>query len=253
MDHVVIAVSGLEEARACFRDAGFTVTTGGRHDELPTENALVAFADGSYLELFATRERRVREEWRGLASSPTWERHLRGVSAVARRFLPSLAGRDGVVDVCLRGTTLRSRAADLRRLGERAAGPVRMSRERRDGGQLEWELLLPESRRLPFWIADRTPREWRVPGDPEATAHANGATGIGGFTVRALGAPLAALAMGDLFGAVPAARPDGSAWIAARAFGIEVVEDPAEGACAVMLFGCGELPEPLRSLGLRSA
>ena len=252
IDHIVIAVPGLEPAASWLRDAGFTVTPGGRHDALPTENALVAFADGSYLELLATREPAVREEWRDLARGPAWERHLRGVSAVARRFLPSLVLADGVVDACLGGVSLRSRAADLRRAGERAAGPTLMRRERSDGEPLEWELLLPESRRLPFWIADRTPRERRVPGSAEATTHANGASGLAGFAVRAAGVPLAALAIGELFGTVPEPRPDRRAWIASRGFGIEVTEGEPEGVCAAMLRGCAELPERLRTLGLRA-
>jgi len=253
LDHIVIAVPELGVAREWFRDAGFTVTPGGRHDELPTENALIAFADGSYLELLASRDASAREEWRELASGPAWERHLKGVSAVARRFLPSLAAADGVVDACLRGASLRSRAADLRRAGERSAGPLRMSRERRDGERLEWELLLPESRRIPFWIADRTPRERRVPGGSGPTSHANGASGLTGITVRATGAPLAALALGDLFRGVPVVLPGGCARIDAGSFVLDVVEGPGEGVCAARLAGCRELPERLRSLGLRPA
>ena len=253
LDHIVIAVPELGAAREWFRDAGFTVTPGGRHDELPTENALIAFADGSYLELLASRDASAREEWRELASGPAWERHLKGVSAVARRFLPSLAAADGVVDACLRGASLRSRAADLRRAGERSAGPLRMSRERRDGERLEWELLLPESRRIPFWIADRTPRERRVPGGSGPTSHANGASGLTGITVRATGAPLAALALGDLFRGVPVVLPGGCARIDAGSFVLDVVEGPGEGVCAARLAGCRELPERLRSLGLRPA
>ena len=53
LDHVVIVVSSLAEASRSFAAAGLTVTPGGRHDEIPTENALVAFADGSHLELLA--------------------------------------------------------------------------------------------------------------------------------------------------------------------------------------------------------
>jgi hypothetical protein len=253
LDHIVIAVPALGAASEWFRDAGFTVTPGGRHDELPTESALIAFADGSYLELLAARDASAREEWREMANGPAWERHLKGVSAVARRFLPSLAGADGVVDACLRGASLGSRAADLRRAGERSAGPVRMSRERRDGERLEWELLLPESRRIPFWIADRTPRARRVPGEPESTKHANGGSGIAGFSVRAAGAPLAAIGLGDLFRGVPVALPDGSARIDAETFELDVVEGPVEGVCAARLAGCGELPESMRSLGLQPA
>lgn len=48
IDHVVIAVADLEGAIASYAQAGFTVVRGGRHN-IGTHNALIAFADGSYL------------------------------------------------------------------------------------------------------------------------------------------------------------------------------------------------------------
>src|ERR1043166_1641543 len=175
LDHVVVVVTSLAEAERDFGAAGFTVLAGGRHDALPTENALVCFADGTYLELLAVRDPATRDELRALRSSDGWERHLRGVSAVARRFLPCLAGPDGVADWALVATSLASVAARLRAPGVAAAGPVAMSRERKDGERVAWELLLPDSALHPFWIADRTPRERRVPAGDIATTHANGA------------------------------------------------------------------------------
>jgi len=153
IDHVVLVVTSLADAVPAFAAAGFTVTPGGRHDTIPTENALVCFADGSYLELLAAREPSTRDELRALRAGGGWERHLKGVSAVARRFLPHLAGPDGVADWVLRGEALERRAAALRTLGIKAAGPLAMGRERADGVKLEWRLLLPEARLHPFWIA----------------------------------------------------------------------------------------------------
>jgi hypothetical protein len=92
-----------------------------------------------------------------------------------------------------------------------------------------------------------------VPGEPEFTKHANGASGIEGFSVRAAGAPLAAIGLGDLFRGVPVALPDGSARIDAGTFELDVVEGSVEGVCAARLAGCSELPEILLSLGLRPA
>ena len=62
LDHVVVVLPALGPAVEAFAAAGFTVTPGGRHDALPTENALVCFADGSYLELLAARDPSAREE-----------------------------------------------------------------------------------------------------------------------------------------------------------------------------------------------
>ena len=249
LDHVVVVVSSLADATGRFAAAGFTVTPGGRHDVIPTENALVCFADGTYLELLAAREPGVREELRVLRAGTGWERHLKGVSAVARRFLPLLAGPDGVADWVLGASALAPRAAALRAVSVKAAGPVRMSRERGDGERLEWDLLLPESALHPFWIADRTPRERRVPSGP-AAAHANGATGISTVRLRAPGVPTAALELGEALGALPRLI-DGVTTLALGESRVEVVEGKPEGACGVALAGCGELPAALVELGVR--
>ena len=50
IDHLVIAVKDLEAATRAYGELGFTVVPGGRHP-VGTYNTLIAFADGSYLEL----------------------------------------------------------------------------------------------------------------------------------------------------------------------------------------------------------
>ena len=252
LDHVVVVVGSLAGARATFESAGFTVVPGGRHDALPTENALVCFADGSYLELLAARDPDTRDELRALRAGASWERHLKHVSAVARRFLPILAGPDGVADWVVRTDSLARPAGSLRSAGLKAAGPVRMSRERPDGERLSWELLLPEFALHPFWIADRTPRERRVPGDAAATTHANGARGIAAVHVRAPNVPMAALELGDVLGTPPRAENSVTA-LELRGVRIEVVDGEPEGACGVALVGCGALPEAIRALGITPA
>jgi hypothetical protein len=52
VDHFVVVVADLETAIRNYTTAGFTVVRGGRHN-IGTHNALIAFADGSYLELIA--------------------------------------------------------------------------------------------------------------------------------------------------------------------------------------------------------
>jgi len=251
LDHVIVVVSSLEEAGRTFRSAGFTVTPGGRHDAVPTANALVCFRDGSYLELMAARDPGDRAEWRSLAAdSAAWARHLHGVSAIARRFLPALARADGVADWCLLDSRLGATASRLRALELPAAGPTPMSRERPDGERLEWEMLLPESRLLPFWIRDRTPRERRVPDVPEAVRHANGARGIVAVRLRAASVGLSALTLGDLLGAAPRARPDGITVLEPGGTRIELLPGEPEGAYAVTLAGCVTPPDDVRSLGV---
>ena len=52
-DHTLVAVFDLAAAKSEFEALGFTVISGGQHSGGLTENALVTFADGNYLELIA--------------------------------------------------------------------------------------------------------------------------------------------------------------------------------------------------------
>src|SRR5919202_6968225 len=51
LDHIVILVDDLDLAVQDYTDLGFSVVMGGEHADGVTRNALVAFEDGSYLEL----------------------------------------------------------------------------------------------------------------------------------------------------------------------------------------------------------
>ena len=156
---------------------------GGRHAELPTENALIIFADGGYLELLAARTAMARAVARRLVRGPEWRVWQPRIDAIGRRFLPHLT-RTGVCDLVLRHTGLADFAVSAQRRGLASEGPLTMARDRPDGQRLAWELLLPVTFELPFVIDDSTPREWRVPQDPAVTHHANGATGVGEVTMQ---------------------------------------------------------------------
>jgi hypothetical protein len=249
-DHAVVAVDSLAEAADAWRAAGFVVTPGGRHDAVPTENALVAFADGAYLELLAFRDPATRDELRALARTARWERHLQGVSAVARRFLPALTGPAGVADVALARRGLARFAAESRRRGVPMTGPVPMRRKRPDGVALVWDLLLPADPALPFFIEDRTDRALRVPGDAAATSHPNGARGIAGIRVRTPSVTATALAWTDLLGASPRAMPGGVTRLAVAGIEVELIEGASAGASGVAVKGVGALPARVAGAGV---
>lgn len=253
LDHVVVVVDTLAGAADAFRDAGFTVTPGGRHDAVPTENALVVFADGSYLELLAARDPGARTSLRELRGTDRWARHLHEASAVARRFLPTLAGPDGVADFCVRTTQLDRLAAESRRRGYTVTGPVDMGRERPGAEPLAWRLLFPAVRWLPFVIQDRTPLEARVPAGDGARRHANGARGLAHVTVRAAEVVPAAMGWVDHFDATITPRLDGGADIVSEDLRLTLVEGAAEGACAAAIAGLAALPPALAALGLAPA
>jgi hypothetical protein len=154
LDHVVLVTLDLASTVAEWRQRGFSVHMGGAHAGGLSENALVGFADGSYIELFAFVD---------LARA-------RGVHQWA-----SVAERGGGwADFALASNDL---VHDTAALGDLVTGPIGDGgRTRPDGLRIAWRsarLAAP----LPFLIQDVTARELRVPSG-EAARHANGTTGI---------------------------------------------------------------------------
>lgn len=171
IDHIVIVVRDLNEAVEDYRQAGFTVTPGGEHLGGATHNALIAFHDGTYLELIAFREpdRPQEHKW--------WSR---------------LARAEGLVDYALGTDDLAEEIGRIRRQGLPLLGPVEGGRERPDGTRLAWRTVPlgrgalaaggVERATLPFLIEDRTPRALRVPSD-EAVRHRWAVTRVAGLTL----------------------------------------------------------------------
>ena len=154
LDHVVLVVPDLARAVVEWERRGFTVTPGGEHTGGLTHNALVGFADGSYVELIAFHDvtaARGKHQWQPIAE--------RG---------------GGWSDFALLSDDL---AADARALGPLVARPPEDGgRTRPDGVRIAWRtarLVSP----LPFVIEDVTARDLRVPGGT-AASHANGVAGI---------------------------------------------------------------------------
>jgi catechol 2,3-dioxygenase-like lactoylglutathione lyase family enzyme len=161
LDHVVFVVRDLRAAIDDYRRRGFTVTPGGEHADGVTHNAIVPFADGSYLELVAFHDlgQSLTHPWWTIA-----------------------ADGGGLADFALLSDDL---AADTAALADLVRSPPQEGgRIRPDGIELRWRtavLKIP----LPFVIEDLTARELRVPGGA-ATEHANGATGIASVVVGAV-------------------------------------------------------------------
>ena len=187
LDHVVYVARDLAEAVDDHKRRGFTVTPGGEHAGGATHNALVCFADGSYLELVAFRR-----------PDPThrWWRH---------------AANGGFADFAVLSDDLAGDLSALKHLVVREAAEG--GRTRPDGVSLRWRAAFLRAP-LPFLIEDLTPRNLRVPGG-DAARHANGVTGVATLKVaardqrsvhesyerlRARGAPEIQIAHGDVDG-----------------------------------------------------
>ena len=121
LDHVVILVGGLEQAIADYSALGFTVQRGGTHADGATHNALVGFADGSYLELIAFLRP---------APEHRWWRH-------AQR------GHEGFIDFALLPASVGAVIEAARSRGLAYEGPHEGGRVRLDGQRLVWQTGTP--------------------------------------------------------------------------------------------------------------
>ena len=133
---------------------GFTVVRGGKHP-IGTENALVAFDDGSYLELITFLKQATGHPW---------------------QF--AIEKGEGIIDFCMSTDDLAATVDLLRRAGAKINDPSPLTRDRPDGYHLSWVLAIPQppfNGQLPFLIKDDTPRDERVPRE---RSHRNGAVGI---------------------------------------------------------------------------
>ena len=177
LDHAVIFVEDLKKATRDFSKLGFRVLEGGTHAGGLTHNALIAFADGSYLELLAFTFPSAFDALSRLAANGFLPWILKGRTALDRRFLPLGARGEGLHDFALSAANIEGVIGLANDSGLRLSGPYPGQRMRTDGTALQWALAIPTDPLLPFLIEDMTDRALRVPAGDAAT-HANGVTGI---------------------------------------------------------------------------
>jgi hypothetical protein len=159
IDHLVVVVPDLDQAIRNYQALGFSVVPGGRHP-IGTHNALIAFADGAYLELLAFRE-----------PNPT------------HRWWTALQQGGGLADFCMRTDDVEGDRRAFARAGVDLDEPWPLSRVRPDGYTVRWRLAIPRGASAgvaPFLIVDETPLDERV---PKLRRHDNGATGIASLTL----------------------------------------------------------------------
>ncbi|GGL55454.1 VOC family protein [Halocalculus aciditolerans] len=144
IDHVPFAANDHDAAVKRFENAGLPTTYGGRHPEQGTEMSMVVLPDGSYLEIIAPAED---------ADDPGyWPDHLAADAGPCAWCVDS----GSVHATCQRAIT-----QDIE-----VHGPLRGTRDTPAGERAEWDMAYLGPRDdglLPFTIADRTPREFRVP------------------------------------------------------------------------------------------
>ncbi len=175
-DHAILGVTDLHRAEADLRGLGFTVTARPDVGATDTENRLICFSDGSYIEVFAFRD----------PAQPG-----------GHRWAPVLAKGDGWLDYALHVADVSAEARRLAQAGLSTVGPRIGGRAIADGRRWGVAVLLAGrgagSPVLPFLIQDTEDRAVRVPGG-EAARQPGGASGIVG--IRLLTRALAAVEFG---------------------------------------------------------
>ncbi|TIA88844.1 hypothetical protein E3P99_02379 [Wallemia hederae] len=154
VDHLVFLTTDLARTKQRFLDAGFSVRRGGVHADGRTENELVIFADGTYIELiaFISDEHR-RGHWWG-TKQPGW------------------------IDWACLGVKENETGIE-----EFYESPKQGGRVLDSGESVKWRVSFPHPcyprGSIPFYCGDITPRHLRVPvvGIDE---HPNGAVGVQG-------------------------------------------------------------------------
>ena len=114
-DHFIIFVADLDAAMQTFRRLGFDARPGGEHPAFCSHNALIALADGAYIELVAFKNP-------ALAETTFWRDGVR-----------KLRAGEGFGGYVLGSNDLARAVAYIRARGINATDPNPGSRVRPDG------------------------------------------------------------------------------------------------------------------------
>ena len=207
LDHIILLVPYATLLNLpAWITANFTVTLGGRHADGKTENKLVCFRDGSYIELiaFINDEPKHREgHW--------WGKKNFGIIDFA--FTTDVGAEIHFAEL-----ERRLKNSDAVSKGLSYDRPVQGARKRHDGQEVKWNVTFPvvsgdyQRGELAFFCHDITPRSLRAPFTGASVVHPNSAYGIKQITifVPQSRAPILAAAYSDVLDVENLAVEDGS-------------------------------------------
>ena len=169
-DHFIVLVNNLDSAIQAYRRLGFDARAGGEHPAMGSHNALIALADGTYIELVAFKDM-------ALAEKSYWRKgveRLRVSEGFGGFVLASNDLANEVAQINSRGAVSAPRilggATPPLQYDEPRAG----SRLRPDGQRVEWHTAMIGGSPvglMPFLIQDDTPRALRIEPAKEGTGN----------------------------------------------------------------------------------
>jgi hypothetical protein len=174
IDHVVIFVPNLRISHDQFSALGFKVIEGGKHES--TENALVIFADQTYIELIALKPKRSRPLIRAASKVGILGAIAKRKDDINWRLMQWVCNSAGPIDWCIRVNEMEPLLRKWNAAGATNLGTRPFQRLKPDGAVAEWTLGASKDFDLPFLITDLTDPHIRVPICE--SHHPNGALGI---------------------------------------------------------------------------
>lgn len=182
LDHVVILVKNLDKGISQYQKEGFKVSKGGKHNNGITENALIHFKNGTFLEILAVRKRWKARWTKLLFQSGYLNPNSQSLDAgFQQRFVGrALLCPEGIIDFCLLATAGEQDFGEIQKRNIKTTNLTQMQRLKPDGQLLTWKIFAPFSPYLPFVM---TPYEPPFSPPVANLEHENGITGIGKFSI----------------------------------------------------------------------
>lgn len=177
LDHIVILVENLDEGIKQYQEEGFKVSKGGKHNNGITENALIHFKNGTFIEILAVRKR-----WKTKWTKLLFQSGYFKANSQSQRlgFQQRFVGRallfpKGIIDFCLLATAGEQDFWEVQKRKVPTTHLTSMQRLKPDGKVLTWKIFAPFSPYLPFVMTPYEPPFSPLPANLE---HENGIKGI---------------------------------------------------------------------------
>jgi hypothetical protein len=177
LDHIIVLLPHASIlSPPSWLTSHFTITPGGRHADNATENKLIIFRDGSYIELISF----INDD-PALRKGHWWGKKEYGIIDFAFTS-KTLNAEESFEKVKERLEKIDWEKGEVEVAYE---SPRKGGRRRDDGVDVKWQVTFPvvseegyQRGELPFFCHDVTERELRVPFGEESVRHPSGVVGV---------------------------------------------------------------------------